>query len=343
MAKRKAKTQAEIEYNKQLRRIKQFVRRAEKRGYTFDDGYIPDKPQKITQSSVNRLRKLTPDKLYSRASYVDSTGVIRKGRQKKTVETSKVKLKKSDEYIRHPKGSKDETAPKQNRKPTSDKGETKKKSKYKGEYTTQDLIKDVEERREKERTTAEERLKKDVPWERESYLKYLVEIFGIDSKEVQEYLKEHPEQQGYYNVLNDDLMHKGRLEYESDYRQQFTQGNLVYERMISTINDWRNTGNFDFACDFVEQRINDAIESVGKDIAMKNLAQYNDTEAKQDIDMAILYFGQENGSDKLQKIVNIIMQRPLTAEESIHFSSLIEDRMTDNAEYYKYTGEEFDF
>lgn len=56
-------------YNKQRKRIQQFIRRAERRGYQFAEGVLPDKPSRITQASVRRLEKLTPDVLYKKAQY----------------------------------------------------------------------------------------------------------------------------------------------------------------------------------------------------------------------------------------------------------------------------------
>lgn len=70
MAKKRHKqTQAERDYSKQVRRIKQFIRRAEKRGYQFDEDVIPQRPKRITQASVRKLAKLTPEKLYQKAEY----------------------------------------------------------------------------------------------------------------------------------------------------------------------------------------------------------------------------------------------------------------------------------
>ena len=69
MAKRHIQTPAERAYSKQIRRIKQFIRRAEKRGYQFNENILPKKPKRITQASVRKLAKLTPDKLYQKAVY----------------------------------------------------------------------------------------------------------------------------------------------------------------------------------------------------------------------------------------------------------------------------------
>lgn len=60
-------------YNKELRRIARFMRAAEKRGFTFLTD-IPEKKPTPTKRDVERLKKLTPEKLYSRAYYIDDSG-----------------------------------------------------------------------------------------------------------------------------------------------------------------------------------------------------------------------------------------------------------------------------
>lgn len=69
MAKKRKQTPAERAYYKQVKRIKQFISRAEKRGYQFSEDVLPKRPKHVTQASVLKLAKLTPDKLYSKAVY----------------------------------------------------------------------------------------------------------------------------------------------------------------------------------------------------------------------------------------------------------------------------------
>ena len=72
MAKRKKRklTQTRVEYNKQRKRIQNFISRAKKQGYIFDENVLPQIPKKITKASVSRLAKLTPKELYKKAVYV---------------------------------------------------------------------------------------------------------------------------------------------------------------------------------------------------------------------------------------------------------------------------------
>lgn len=67
MGKVTKKSQLLKEYNKQRKRIKRFIRNAEKRGYVFEPNLIPPKPKTITSGSVRRLSKIRPAQLYKKA------------------------------------------------------------------------------------------------------------------------------------------------------------------------------------------------------------------------------------------------------------------------------------
>lgn len=56
-------------YAKERNRVKTFVRRAEKRGYSFPESIIPSIPKRKTEASVRKLKKLTKDVMYSKATY----------------------------------------------------------------------------------------------------------------------------------------------------------------------------------------------------------------------------------------------------------------------------------
>lgn len=85
--KRKKLTLNQIEYNKQVKRIKQFVRRAEKRGYKFSDDIIPKRPKRISKKSIKKLQNLKPNQLYEKAEYLDtSSGEIVKGTKGRDIE-----------------------------------------------------------------------------------------------------------------------------------------------------------------------------------------------------------------------------------------------------------------
>lgn len=69
MAKKRTLSPTERAYSAQVKRIKNFIRRAEKRGYIFNENTLPTKPKRITQASVRRLQRLTPQQLYKKAQY----------------------------------------------------------------------------------------------------------------------------------------------------------------------------------------------------------------------------------------------------------------------------------
>ena len=58
------------EYNKQRRRLKAAVRRAEKRGYSFSD-FIPGTKYVVTKSEVERLKRIKGQKFYKYGKYYD--------------------------------------------------------------------------------------------------------------------------------------------------------------------------------------------------------------------------------------------------------------------------------
>ena len=56
------------QYKKEIKRIKRFIKRAEKRGYSFNFKE-PQPPKRVRKESVERLKKITPEKLYASAMY----------------------------------------------------------------------------------------------------------------------------------------------------------------------------------------------------------------------------------------------------------------------------------
>lgn len=93
MAKRQRKTANQQSWDKEIKRLKQFVRRAEKRGFSFPEGIIPDKPQRITKAAIERLKGLNPKKLYDRATYTTETGERITGTEGRFLERSRASKK----------------------------------------------------------------------------------------------------------------------------------------------------------------------------------------------------------------------------------------------------------
>lgn len=81
-------------YEKELRRLKQFIRRTEKRGFHYAEDVIPVKPKRITKKSIERLQKLTPQVLYEKATYKDPmTGAEVTGTEGRRLERKRAAVK----------------------------------------------------------------------------------------------------------------------------------------------------------------------------------------------------------------------------------------------------------
>lgn len=107
------------EYNKHLKRIRSFIKEAQKRGYRFytqvvsrkknkrtgedeivfpigaEDWKLPDRPKKVTEASIRRLDKIRPEYLYQRSLYSDpETDEIFTGQEGRQLE-NKIRSTKS--------------------------------------------------------------------------------------------------------------------------------------------------------------------------------------------------------------------------------------------------------
>lgn len=64
------RTPSKNEYDKQRKRLKQAIRRAEKQGYIFSEDILPKKPKRITKASVRRLAKITPELIRQKVNFL---------------------------------------------------------------------------------------------------------------------------------------------------------------------------------------------------------------------------------------------------------------------------------
>lgn len=81
------------EYKKARKLLQQKVRRLKKRGYIFEDDFIPNIPKEPTKASINRLKKLSQN-VYKKSKYIDTeTGEILTGQEGKKLESQKSALK----------------------------------------------------------------------------------------------------------------------------------------------------------------------------------------------------------------------------------------------------------
>lgn len=105
-------TKNQIAFKKQVTRIKNFIRRATKRGYEFSDNVIPSMPKRVTKKSIEKIKNIKPKDLYSKASYLDkSTGEMVSGSTGRKIErnlsTQKAKeTRKNNNNRRHSNNNK---------------------------------------------------------------------------------------------------------------------------------------------------------------------------------------------------------------------------------------------
>lgn len=79
MANRKL-TPIQQQYRKERRRIQNAMNRLEKQGYVLPEDLLPSIPKKVTQSSINRLKKITSETIYKKSKKLDfETGEITPG------------------------------------------------------------------------------------------------------------------------------------------------------------------------------------------------------------------------------------------------------------------------
>lgn len=79
MAKRKL-TPIQQQYRKERRRIQNAMNRLEKQGYVLPEDLLPSIPKKVTQDSINRLKKITSESIYKKSKKLDfETGEITPG------------------------------------------------------------------------------------------------------------------------------------------------------------------------------------------------------------------------------------------------------------------------
>lgn len=79
MAKRKL-TPIQQQYRKERRRIQNTMNRLEKQGYVLPEDLLPSMPKKVTQASINRLKKITSESIYKKSKKLDfETGEITPG------------------------------------------------------------------------------------------------------------------------------------------------------------------------------------------------------------------------------------------------------------------------
>lgn len=80
MKKRTNKTPNQIEFERQLKRIRRAIKKLQKQGYVVDNSVLGrTQYQRYTKSAINRLKSITPDVIRANAVHETSTGEIISG------------------------------------------------------------------------------------------------------------------------------------------------------------------------------------------------------------------------------------------------------------------------
>ena len=90
------------QYKKERKRIQNLMYRGRKKGYIFKENILPKIPKNISEKSIERLRKLTPEKIYKGAKFVDvETGVYTSAKaHKKEVKKQAIEKAKATKALR---------------------------------------------------------------------------------------------------------------------------------------------------------------------------------------------------------------------------------------------------
>lgn len=68
--KRQKMTPNQAAFAKQQKRIRHFIKSAEKRGYSFPANAVPERPARVTKRDIARITAIKPETLYEQATYV---------------------------------------------------------------------------------------------------------------------------------------------------------------------------------------------------------------------------------------------------------------------------------
>lgn len=99
---KKRLTPNQAAWNKEFKRIQQFIKNASKRGFTFDVEI--EKPSRVTKKQLEKIKALNPKELYKYAEYIiPETGEKVTGTQGRTYERSQAQLKSSKKLLRESK------------------------------------------------------------------------------------------------------------------------------------------------------------------------------------------------------------------------------------------------
>lgn len=227
-----ARKTALSQYRKARARIQQTVHRAEKRGYRFPEGTVPQTASQLSNLSTQKIKALTrslnkvkPSSLYEQATAIsEESGKLITGTQRRA--------------------------------------EERKQSALKSAKTRQSKRKQLEEaRKQREYWEQEEhRLEQEIAEEEQP-----------EQDEVPDYLQPQNDADFEAEQKRKDAVNRARIEHEKDFRNQFTTGETTYRSIVDMINDALATNTYKQAAWDLMSELNEQIATYGKDAVMVSI------------------------------------------------------------------------
>lgn len=114
----KGTTDNQKAYNKELKRIENFIKRKSKEGHSFELDFLPEKPQRVSQKAIERLQNIKPKDIYKHGTYfdnekeifIDSSDYMKKKRSEASKKGWKTRRKKEKE-LKQPKTNESDFTP----------------------------------------------------------------------------------------------------------------------------------------------------------------------------------------------------------------------------------------
>lgn len=253
-----ARKTALAEYRKARARIQQTVHRAEKRGYRFEQGTVPQTASQLSNLSTQKIKSLTRSikrttaaDLYKQATALSSeTGKPITGTQRVAEERSE--------------RSKKSAATKRSKR------EQLKEATKQREYWERE-----EQRLRDELSEAEEPSEETIP-------EYLQPQNDVDFEEEQK---------------RKDAVNRARMSHEQEFRNQFTTGETTYRSIIDMINDVLATNTYKYAAWDLMSDLNEQIATYGKDAVMVSIGNAP-SDMIEDVQIALRYNPGDSRHDR---------------------------------------------
>lgn len=287
-----ARKTALAEYRKARARIQQTVHRAEKRGYRFAEGTVPQTASQLTDLSTQKIKSLTrsiqkvkPSTLYEQATALSAeTGKPISGAQRRAEERRESAIKSAETR--------------------------KSKRKQLAEARKQREYWEQEERRLEQELAEEEAPQPD--------------------EEIPEYLQPQNDTDFEAEQKRKDAVNRARIEHEKEFRNQFTTGETTYRSIIDMINDALATNTYKQAAFDLMSELNEQIAAYGKDAVMVSIGNAP-SDMVEDAQIALRYNPGDSRHDRAVLALRELItgEIPSAAEVARFQDRMDEDAYTD--------------